>query len=86
MVRGEVKDQALVKEEKALAGLEAARLAEAPAPAALVEDRREGKEYLEFEKALTSSSFDSAMGPGCMELASPNPATDNRPTDHGPLK
>ncbi len=62
----------------AKAGPEAARLAEAPDPAALAEeDRREEKEHREFEEALTSYSFDSAMRRGCMELVSPNPAADN---------
>jgi hypothetical protein len=51
----------------AWAGPDAARLAEAPDLAALVEDRREGKEHREFEETWTSCSFGIAMGYGCMD-------------------
>ena len=54
----------------AWAGPDAAQLAEAPDLAALVEDRREGKEHREFEEAWTSCSFGIAIGSGCMDLSS----------------
>ena len=57
-------DQASVREGSAWAGQDAARQVEAPAPAVLVEDGREGKEHLEFEKASTSCLFGIATGSG----------------------
>ena len=39
---------------------------------ALVEDRREGREYREFEEAWTSRSFGIAIGSGCMDFLAPN--------------
>ena len=54
------------------AGSDAAQLAEAPDLAALVEDRREGKEHREFEEAWTSCSFGIAIGSGCMDFLARN--------------
>jgi uncharacterized protein YbjT (DUF2867 family) len=56
----------------AWAGPDAAQLAEAPDLAALVEDRREGKEHREFEEAWTSCSFGIAIGSGCMDFLARN--------------
>jgi hypothetical protein len=57
-------DQASVREGSVWAGQDPARRVEAPVPAVLVEDCREGKEHLEFEKASTSCLFGTAIGPG----------------------
>ena len=56
-----------MREGTAWAGREAARQVEAPVPAVLVEDGREGKEHLEFEKASTSCLFGTAIGSGRTE-------------------
>lgn len=56
--------QASVREGSAWAGQDGARQVEAPVPAVLVEDRREGKEHLEFEKASTCCLFGTAIVSG----------------------
>jgi hypothetical protein len=61
-------DQASVREGSVWAGQDPARRVEAPVPAVLVEDCREGKEHLEFEKASTSCLFGTAIGPGCIRM------------------
>jgi hypothetical protein len=49
--------------------LVAARLVEARALAASVEDRQEEKEHREFEQAWTSFQFEIVTSPGCMGRA-----------------
>jgi hypothetical protein len=48
-----------------------ARPVEVPGPAALVEDRPEGKEHQEFEGLQTSYLIGVAVGSGCTNLARP---------------
>jgi hypothetical protein len=83
-VRSEAKDWASVTAVLASEDLEAARLAEAPDPAGLVEDRRVGKEHQESERTRTSSWFGSAFGSGCTDLVrrkEANKSQQSKPTE-----
>ncbi len=66
MVRAEAQDQVSVRAGSASAGQVEARSVEAPDPAVLVEDRREGKEHQELERVWTSYKFEIVACAGCM--------------------